>query len=170
MKPILYLFVGYPGAGKTTIAKLIEARTNAVHLWADHVRQTLFEKPTHSMQESKQLYNMLNDETAAWLRQGRSVIFDTNFNFFDDRERLRKIAGDSGANVVLIWVCTPVEIARARALEASEGQTTRIFGNMALADFERIAANFQPPQPHEQAIKIDGSNLVTEDAYRALNI
>jgi len=170
MKPTLYLFVGYPGAGKTTIAKLIETRTGAVHLWADHIRQQMFADPTHSREESKLLYDKLNDETAAWLQQGKSVIFDTNFNFYDDRELLRRIAADNGAETKLIWVTTPRDVAHQRAVHESNDQVTRIFGNMPETDFQRIAGNLQPPRPDEQAIEIDGTNLNVDDAYRLLGL
>lgn len=170
MRPTLYLFVGYPGAGKTTVAKLIETRTDAVHLWADHIRKEMFGTPTHARAESKLLYEKLNVETATWLHQGRSVIFDTNFNFYEDRELLRSIARENGANTVLIWVTTPLEVARRRAVADSYKAVTRVFGNMSASDFERIAHNLQPPMPQEQAIKIDGTNLVVAEAYAALGI
>lgn len=170
MKPTLYLFVGYPGAGKTTIAKLIETRTNAVHLWADHIRQSMFAQPTHSRTESKLLYDKLNAETAAWLKQGRSVIFDTNFNFFNDRQLLRKIASDNNANTVLLWVTTPVELAKKRAVNSSDNQPTRVLGKMSEADFERIRSNLQPPRPAEKAITIDGSDVRVDAVYRLLDL
>lgn len=170
MKPTLYLFVGYPGAGKTTIAKLIETRTQAIHLWADHIRQEMFAEPSHSREESKLLYDKLNAETATWLSRGRSVIFDTNFNFYDDRELLRTIARDNGADTVLIWVTTPIKIARQRAIKGVHDKATRVYGNMTAADFERIAGNLQPLRPDEQAIQIDGTNLMVDAAYAALSI
>ncbi len=170
MKPTLYIFVGYPGAGKTTIAKLIETRTGAIHLWADRVRQEMFDTPSHSRHESRQLYDKLNAETAAWLQQGQSVIFDTNFNFYEDRQLLRAIAKENGASTVLIWVTTPEDIAKNRAVEKSDGETTRIYGNMTATDFARMAGNLQPPRDDEQALKIDATNLVVDDVYLALNI
>jgi len=92
-KPKLYLLIGYPGAGKTTISKLIASTTGATHLWADVERHKLFGKPTHSQAESLKLYDYLNQEAEKLLAAGHSVVFDTNFNFHDDRQKLREIAG-----------------------------------------------------------------------------
>ena len=76
-RPKLYLFVGYPGAGKTTASKIIAQHTGATHLWADHVRGKMFERPLHSVDESHQLYERLNQRTAELLAAGQSVIYDT---------------------------------------------------------------------------------------------
>jgi predicted kinase len=169
MKPTLYLFVGYPGAGKTHIAKMIADRTGARHLWADIIRQEMFMPPTHSRQESKLLYDRLNLQTAELLTGGISVIFDTNFGFYQDRELLRKIATDAGAATVLIWVKTPEDWARDRAVC---GHTLRngYTMNMSDEDFDRIISNIEPPIEDEQPIEIDGSNLSPETVFAALNI
>src|SRR5437868_11049557 len=128
--PILFLMLGYPGAGKTTAAEIIHRLTGAEHLWADRERNKRFPNPTHSHEENLALYAHLNTETEQLLRRGKSVIFDTNFNYFRDREHLRQIAADAGAEAVIIWVATHKDLARIRAVERSEGQPTRVWGNM----------------------------------------
>ena len=160
-KPILYLFVGYPGAGKTTIAKHIEDLTGAVHIWADRERQIMFGHPTHSRDESHELYDYLNSATARLLDDGESVIFDTNFNFRKDRDHLRQIAAEHGAEAVVVWVTTPKELAKRRAIEESDGdgQHTRLYGNMDEAVFERIAGHLEPPSDDEKVLKIDGTEI-----------
>jgi predicted kinase len=169
MKPTLYLFVGYPGAGKTHVAKLIEDRTGAEHLWADCIRQDRFPNPTHSRAESKQLYDELNATTAQLLASGNSVIFDTNFNFYDDRQLLRKIASDHGARAVLIWVNTPKSVSHQRAVHGKASRNGYAV-NITEADFERMAGNLQPPRDDEQAIAIDGTQLDPPVVYQALGI
>jgi predicted kinase len=168
-KPKLYLFVGYPGAGKSHVARLIAARTGAVHLWADIIRQQMFPHPCHSRDESKQLYDRLNAQTRELLAGGSSVIFDTNFNFYDDRKLLRAIAVESGAETVLIWVNTPEPVARMRAVNAPVARNGYTV-NITPKDFTRMVSNLQQPLREEHAIKIDGSDLDPEEVYRALDL
>jgi predicted kinase len=158
-RPRLYLFIGYPGAGKTTISQIIEAETGAVHIWADHERQKMFDQPTHSAAESRQLYTRLNDVAGRLLGEGKSVIFDTNFNFYKDRQHLREIASRHQAEAVVIWVTTDKALAKQRAVEDSHGRDTRLYGNMSGADFERIAGHLESPLEDENPIKIDGTNV-----------
>lgn len=169
MKPILYLFVGYPGAGKTHVAKLIEDRTGAEHLWADCIRQERFPNPTHSRTESKQLYDELNTKTAQLLASGRSVIFDTNFNFYADRQLLRQIAVDNNAQAVLIWVNTPKAVSHQRAVHGKASRNGYAI-NITEADFERMAGNLEIPKDSEQAIAIDGTHLEPTVVYQALSV
>ena len=164
-KPTLYLFVGYPGAGKTTAAKVLEEATSATHLWADNVRWGMFKQPSHSADESRELYEHLNDRTAELLRAGKSVIFDTNFNFRSDRDYLRHIAAENGAETVLIWLTTPVDVAHERA---AHSDTTRngYTVNMTHEMFQNIVSKLEPPTKDENPIKFDGTTLDV-DALRA---
>ena len=169
-KPQLYIFVGYPGAGKTTVAQIIHEKTGAVHIWADYERQRMFGTPDHTAPESKKLYHYLNHVTGHLLQTGKSVIFDTNFNFHKDREHLRKIAASHDAETTIIWITTPKAVAKRRAIEESDGQATRLYGNMSDADFERIAGHLQPPGEDEKVIKIDGTDLDVAELTRLLNL
>ncbi len=158
-KPVLYLMLGYPGAGKTTTATIISELTGAVHLWADKIRSERYHNPKHSHQENLDLYNHLNGVTDGLLAEGKSVVFDTNFNFYKDRCRLREIAAKHGATTLLVWVTTPKEMAKTRATQQSGQQGTRVFGNMPESDFERISRNLEEPKPTEPALTISGTAI-----------
>jgi predicted kinase len=156
--PRLYFFVGYPGAGKTTIAQIIHAETDAVHLWADHERRKLFAEPNHSHEESEALYKYLDETTDKLLAEGKSVLFDTNFNFTADRELMRQIAQRHNAEPVLIWVTTPKEVARQRAVHDMNPRNG-YDSSMSAEQFDSIVAKLQPPTKDENPIKIDGAKL-----------
>lgn len=167
-KQTLFLMLGFPGAGKTTVSKMIEEETGAVHLWADHERRQRFGKPTHSHEENLTLYSELNDITDQLLSEGKNVIFDTNFNFFKDRERLRAIAATHGAQTMVIWLRTPKELARERATKDAQLQHTRVLGDMPLEHFERISGNLEPPREGERVIEFDGTHVTQADVAEAL--
>lgn len=98
------------------------------------------------------------------------MIFDTNFNYTKDRELLRKIATKHGAEMALIWVKTPLETAKRRAVEDAHGQDGRVWGNMSSQDFERISSHLQPPTPDEQPIIFDGTNLDVNEVKQKLGL
>ncbi len=162
--------LGYPGSGKTTTSKAIHKLTGAVHLWADHERRRKFQNPTHSHQENLELYADLNQKTDELLAEGKSVIFDTNFNFYKDRQHLREIAAKYSADTKLIWVRTPRELSKERATEKSHGQETRILGNMSAQDFDRMSGNLQAPRDDEPYIEIDGTKATQENVAQQLNL
>jgi predicted kinase len=154
--------LGYPGSGKTTTAKYIHELTGAVHLWADQIRRERYGTPTYSHQENLELYGYLNELTAELLRTEQSVVFDTNFNFYKDRQHLRQVAAEHGAEAKLIWVKAPKELAKERATQEAHKQTTRLLGDMPPEQFDRMARNLQPPHDDEPYIEVDGTKVTKE--------
>lgn len=168
-RPRLYFFIGYPGAGKTTVSKFIVKATGAVHLWADVERHKLFERPTHSETESLRLYDRLNRQAEELLAAGQSVVYDTNFNFFADRQKMREIAARQGAEAVLIWIAAPVAVAKKRAVHAPEVRNGYEF-SMSEAQFDAIADKLEPPGKDEKFIKINGLKLDKREVLKLLKL
>jgi predicted kinase len=168
-KPKLYLLVGYPGAGKTTLSKLIAERTGAVHIWADVERHKLFGDATHSHAESLKLYDYLNTETEKLLAAGHSVIFDTNFNFRADRDLLREIASRHGAETVVIWIQVPKDEAKQRVVNKIDKRNGYRVA-MTEEQFDAITAKLEEPTDDENVIKIDGSKFDRGAVLRQLGL
>ena len=156
--PVLYLMLGYPGAGKTTVAKFVQQLTGAERLTSDQVRLELFSQPKFTAVEHQALYGALDQRTEALLNAGKSVIYDANLNRYQYRQEKYDICARIGAKPVLLWLNTPRVIAKERALRinrqhlvpASETPETM---------FERIASLIEPPQANEQPLVIDGSEI-----------
>lgn len=74
-KPILYIFSGLPGSGKTTLSQIVAQRVNAVYLRIDTIEQALSDLCSVSVQgEGYRLsYRIASDN----LRLGMSVIADS---------------------------------------------------------------------------------------------
>ena len=155
-QPVLYLMLGYPGAGKTTVAQRIVEKSGAVHIWTDLERHKMFGKPTHSEEESRQLYETLNQRVERLLGEGKSVVFDTSFNHRSDRKLLREIASRHGADTVVVWLTTPIDLARRRAVHADVVRNNYDF-NMTGEQFDQIAGRLETPAKDEKVIKIDGA-------------
>jgi predicted kinase len=177
MRQTLFLMLGFPGAGKTTTARLIHQQTDAVHVWADYERRQMFDIPTHSHAESQKLYAHLNQVVENLLAKGKSVIYDTNFNFYSDREKLRAIAAKHGAQTIVVWVTTPKQIAKQRAVH---DRLTRNGYEFTLPehDFERMSNHLEPPHDDEPHIQVEGigvtgqtvADLLTSLAHRPFSL
>lgn len=172
MQQTLFLMLGYPGAGKTTVAKIVHKLTGAEHLWADHVRRKMYQQPSYSHLENMHLYTHLNDLTNELLADGKSVIFDTNFNFYSDRKHLGEIASKQNAQVIIVWVKADKKLAKQRAtVDAHLQKHTRVLGNMPIKQFDRISNNLELPRADEKVIELDGTKIdddyVSQKLYEA---
>ncbi len=128
-------------------------------MWADQIRNERFSDPNHSHEENLELYAYLNKLTAELLATEQSVIFDTAFNFYKDREHLRKIAQEHNAIVRLIWVQTPKPIAQERATHPEHATANTYVHAMSTEQFERISNDLEPPHKDEPYVEIDGTKV-----------
>lgn len=121
-RPLLILFFGSPGSGKSYFAEQLAERIHGVRLNGDSMKVALFGsyeaiRAEGRIQESNQRgYSALNYVTGQILQAGHTVVFDANNNKRSSRDALRQIANQHGGVVVVVCVNTPAEIARERAL------------------------------------------------------
>lgn len=166
-RPILYLMFGYPGAGKTTTAKIIEQVTGAVRLSSDEVRLELFPNPVFSEAEHTALYDELNKRTEDLLSSGTSVIYDANLNRYEHRAEKYNICHQTGATAQLIWLHTARELAKSRAVENSR---SHLWPREERPEtmFDRIADVVELPTESETPIELDGTKITLEYVTEAL--
>lgn len=160
--PTLFLLVGFPGAGKTTTSRVLSTLTGAEHIWSDIERRKLFMHPTHTPEESKQLYDYLNAKAEQLLAEGKDVVFDTSFNFRKDRDHMRRLAARHGADVVILWLNAPKDLAKDRALSHQHANDNQYEKAMSHEDFERIAGHLEEPGADEHVICLDGTKILQD--------
>jgi predicted kinase len=165
----LYLMLGIPGAGKTTASKIIADATGASHIWADQVRRTIHTVPSYTQSENDELYAKLNKTADKLLGQGESVIFDTAFNHYEDRQKLQAIADKHGANTLVVWVKASSELAKQRAQNSHNHIHTRLLGDMTDEHFLALRDKLEEPKDTEKTLILDGTKLSKAYVLKSLN-
>lgn len=168
MQATLYLLMGFPGAGKTTAAKIIEQLTGAVRLSSDEERLKLWPRPTFSGPEHQKLYEYLDKKTEELLEKGESVIYDANLNRLVHRQEKYELARNTGASIILIWVQTPRGVAKERRIEAAAHHQLVPKNEAPSSMFERIAGLIEVPGLNEPYIALDGTALTPQLIAKAL--
>lgn len=163
------MLMGLPGAGKTTAAQILSKLTGAEHLSSDALRAELFPNPSFSQKEHDQLYAILNNRAETLLNIGRDVIYDANLNRHRHRQEKYDLCKKTGARSVLLWVKTPLDIAKTRASDQSR-QRQWPKNETPERMFDRIASIIEPPTVKESHTVIEGINIDSKYLRKLLEI
>lgn len=161
--------LGYPGAGKTTVATMLQELTGGVRFSSDELRVQLFSHPTFTESEHQELYKQLDGRLEAAMNAKTPVIiYDANVNRRIHREEKYKIARQYGYQAVLVWVQTPKELAKERRINDAHHHLVPAHENIETM-FDRIAHIFETPEQDEKYITIDGRHATLDDVKNLLN-
>jgi predicted kinase len=150
--------MGLPGAGKTTLAKILQKLTKAARLSSDDYRLIIYPEPSFSQKEHDSLYALIDHSAEHLLEAEHDVIYDANLNRRVHRQEKYDLAAKYHAKVVLWWVRTPEEMAKQRRVDEQdtlllpEGETSERM-------FNRIASILEEPNKDEPHITIDGTHI-----------
>ncbi len=98
--PVLYIFAGLPGSGKSTLSQRIAQELAAVYLRIDTIEQGLRE--LCSIEVQGEGYRLAYRIAADNLRLGRSVVADSCNPIELTRREWEQVARDAGADFVNI--------------------------------------------------------------------
>jgi predicted kinase len=158
MKPhYIFMTFGYPGSGKSFVARWLAEKFNAVHLKVDDLRFAMFEGDRSDLYtpENKALVNNAVRYVYGQIVKTRraSIILDGNFNQRSLRRDIAHSARQHKAVPVVVWVKTPEAAAAQRIKTRAETEGHVIFDPNII---QNMLKRMQPPDEHENLIVIDG--------------
>lgn len=158
-RPTLILLYGYPGAGKTFLARQLCEDIQAAHLQSDRIRYELFEQPRHDKQENQIVDHLLQYMTEEFLNAGVSVVYDINAMRAAQRRELRDIARKNKVETLLVWLQVDVESAFNRVSKRDRRKLDdKYTPSIERSTFEQIASHMQNPLTTEDYMVISGKH------------
>ncbi len=182
-QPLLVMFLGVPGSGKSYFARHLAKRIDAVRLNGDTMRIAMFgsteniEAIYHS--DSRKILNSyvfraIDYAVEQILLHGDSVVYDAHHNMRKTRLELEKLAKRCGALPVVVQIVTPYEVAleRGQAREATVDQR-QLSAEKMHETMQRHLKNTDHPDSSENVIEISGElpfeeqHLIFKDRVKA---
>lgn len=171
--PLLVIFLGFPGSGKTYFATRLAEKLQAVTFNSDALRLSMFgslENIEHIRRTARarlyaDVFGAMDYAATQVLRAGHSVIFDAQQTKRRDRKHIGEIAASVGAIPVLVWIKTSPETALRRGQErearADSHQYSEEKMKMLINRFDKVT---ELPEANENVIEISGE-LPFEDQF-----
>ena len=153
-KSIVSIICGFIGAGKTTFAKKLEAKTGAVRItkdeWSIHL---IGNDPTIDGYEEwdHKICGLSRDVAFQLAERGIDVIIDEGFWERELRDEMRRKIESLGAKEVLYYVKTPMEVIRERMLGRNDNLTKDSF-KISKEMFDNYLKYWQPPGEDEDYV------------------
>lgn len=157
-KPILLCLYGFPGSGKSYVARNLSSSLSVAHLNADRLRSELFSKPRFDSKEDAIILHLMIYMAQEFLSAGLGVVFDANLPRVNQRKRLRDLAKKHKAEFLIIWLQIDQETSFARTQtrdkRTADDRYSQVYTTESYAD---DVANMQQPV-EEQYMVISGKH------------
>lgn len=147
---MLVVVCGLPGAGKTTVSKVIANRLDARWLRTDVVRKDVVETPDYSSDETRRVYAELLDRAREAIATDGAVVLDGTFKHDHQRADARELAAA---------LDVPFQLVRVECDESV------VHERIAAREDDESDADFETHQLHrEQFDPIDGDYVVVDNS------
>jgi predicted kinase len=155
-RPILIVFSGLPGAGKTTISQALAGRRGAVYVRIDAIEQAM--KATGLSQIGPAGYVVANALALANLQLGHCVVADCVNPVGESRRAWRNVADQAGAHLIDIHlICSDPAEHRRRV----EGRLPDI-PDHRLPTWEQVLADAFEPRDDDH-MSLDTASMSPEE-------
>jgi predicted kinase len=120
--PTFTMLVGIPGVGKSTFAKELAMRSNAVWLSSDYIREHIYGDAACQDNPNK-VFEIMHEETLFSLDKGFDVIYDaTNITRKNRLSILSKLPKHVKKKCVIVWAPIDICIERDKARDRTVGK------------------------------------------------
>lgn len=163
--PTLFVAMGLPATGKTSLASALARHLGLVHLSSDRVRKELahrastehgddaFRHGMYSAAMTRRTYTTLHRRAARWLRRGQSVVLDATYGNPAERAAIRRLAKRTQVPLRVL-VCEADE-ATLKARLAARAHDPQAVSDARLALWPSLRAAFVEPTELPCALHLD---------------
>ena len=168
-KPVLICLYGFPGSGKSYVARSLTEAVRMAHVSADRIRNELFEQPRYDSQENAIIAHLMNYMTEEFLNSGVSVIYDTNAARAATRRNLRALARRHKVEYMLIWLQVDTESSFNRTQNRDRRTSDDRFAEpQTRLTFDKQIAGMQNPQGEDYLV-ISGKHTFSTQKSAIIN-
>lgn len=149
----IILMSGLSGSGKSTIARYLSRKINAIHIRSDAVRKhiagiDLYEKGSadvYTPEMTQKTYQRLGELGVMLAKQGFSVILDAKYDRLYLRENAINLAKENQLEIQIIYCNAPVEVLRERLQKR--------VGDITDAKVDLLASQLESAEPFSELEK-----------------
>jgi predicted kinase len=168
-KPTLVCLYGYPGSGKSYLARNLAEHIQLAHVSSDRIRSELFQAPRYDAQENAIVTHLMDYMSEEFLSAGVSLVYDTNALRAAQRRKLRELAAKFKADFLLIWLQVDMETAFSRTQQRDRRTADDKYSEpQTQASFDRQTSGMQNPQG-EEYIVISGKHAFATQKNSVIN-
>ncbi|MBX4201524.1 ATP-binding protein [Candidatus Saccharibacteria bacterium] len=168
-KPVLICLYGFPGSGKSYIARNLADQLDTASVSSDRIRSELFQNPRYDAQENAIVTHLMDYMCEEFLSAGVSVVYDTNALRASQRRKLRELARKHKAEYLLIWLQIDIDSAYSRTQERDRRTSDDKYAEPQTKNsFDQQIAGMQNPQG-EDYIVVSGKHTFATQKGAVIN-
>ncbi len=174
-KPLLVVFIGFPGSGKTYFATRLGEKLKALVLNSDAMRLSMFGsherieqiRSTDKPRLHDDVFGAMDYAAKQALLAGHSVVYDAQQAKRENRLNIERIASEGGALPLLVWIQTDPDVAKQRGQKREARNDSHVYSAEKM-DYlvDRFSTKTELPEPSENVIEISGE-IPFEQQYDA---